>query len=218
MLGDDVRLRETVLDELEWNSLVDATELDVMVDDGVVTLVGTVPSLAEKLAAQSAVESLDEVRDVVSCVEVKRVENAGPTDEQLRDVMVHVLTWDALVPERNIELDVLDGWVTLAGTVASDSQRTEAERAIARILGVRGVENRIEVVDPTGTINDVRQAIDDALQRRAKHRSHKIDVIVDEGAVILRGTVESLDQKHAVHEAVAHARGVEVVCDELSIG
>ena len=113
---------------------------------------------------------------------------------------------------------MLDGWVTLAGVVASKSQRIEAERATSRIVGVRGLTNRIEVGEPTRTLDDVRIAIDDALQRRAVHRARKIDVIVDNGAIVLRGTVESLEQKRAIREAVAHAPGVDVVCDELTLG
>lgn len=215
---DDARLREDVLDELDWNVLVDARQLDASVCDDVVTLVGTVGSLAEKLTAQSAVESLDQVRDVVSHIDVKRPAASSPTDEELHDVIAHVLTWDALVPEHEVGLDVTDGWVTLAGVVTSESQRAEAERAIVRIVGVRGVDNRIEVAGPDRELAKVRDAIDLALRRRAVHRARKIDVIIDDGVVVLRGVVESLEQKRAVYEAVAHAPGIDVVCDELSLG
>lgn len=214
--NDDAELRAIVLRELDWNSLLDASQLDAAVEGGVVTLVGTVRSLAEKLAAQSAIESLDRVHDVVSRIDVKRAER--PTDTELRDVIADVLTWDALVPEHTVGLDVCDGKVTLAGHVSSASQRVEAERAVSRVVGVRGVDNRIAVDPTTRELGEVREAIDDALRRRAEHRSRKIDVIVDDGAIILRGTVESLDQKRAVREAVAHAPGVLAVCDELAIG
>lgn len=214
----DDKIREVVLEELEWNSLVDAATLDASVEGGVVTLVGTVASLAEKLTAQSAIESLDRVHDVVSHIDVKRAKESSPSDPELREVAAHVLTWDALVPENEVGLDVLDGWVTLAGVVSSQSQRDEAERAISRLLGIRGIDNRIEVAGASAALGEVRRAIDDALQRRARHRARKIDVIVDDGVIVLRGAIESLDQQHAVHEAVAHAPGVDVVCDELTIG
>ena len=209
----DDKIREVVLEELEWNSLVDAATLDASVEGGVVTLVGTVASLAEKLTAQSAIESLDRVHDVVSHIDVKRAKESSPSDPELREVAAHVLTWDALVPENEVGLDVLDGWVTLAGVVSSQSQRDEAERAISRLLGIRGIDNRIEVAGASAALGEVRRAIDDALQRRARHRARKIDVIVDDGVIVLRGAIESLDQQHAVHEAVAHAPGVDVVCD-----
>ena len=214
-------LRDSVLREFESNPHLDASTLDASVDAGVdgsvVTLVGTVASLAEKLTIQSAVESLDQVHDVVSHIDVKRLEESDPTDQELRDVLAHVLIWDALVPENAVGLDVLDGWVTLAGIVASESQRDEAEHAISRILGVRGIDNRIEVAEASMTIRDVRRAIDSTLQRRAAHRSRKIDVIVDDGVVVLRGEVESLDQRNALHAAVAHAPGVDAVSNELVI-
>lgn len=210
-------LRASVLQELEWNPVVDASTLDATVDDGVVTLVGTVRSLAEKLTIQSAVESLNQVHDVVSHIDVKRIQDASPSDQELRDVLAHVLTWDALVPEHDVGLDVLDGRVTLAGIVTTQSQREEAERAISRVLGVRSVDNRIEVAETSMALDEVRRAIEGTLQRRAAHRSRKIDVIVDDGAVVLRGEVESSEQRDALHAAVAHAPGVNVVSNELVV-
>lgn len=213
----DDALRAIVLDELETNAVVEASTLDATVDDDVVTLVGTVRSLAEKLTIQSAVESLDRVRGVVSHIEVKRTQDSNPSDEELRDVLARVLTWDALVPEHDVGLDVFDGHVTLSGTVTTESQRDEAERAISRVLGVRGLDNRIEIARGTKALGDVRRAIDRTLQRRAAHRARKIDVIVDDGAIVLRGEVESIGQRDALHAAVAHAPGVDVVCNELVV-
>jgi osmotically-inducible protein OsmY len=84
-------------------------------------------------------------------------------------------------------------------------------------VGIRGVANDIRLSEPQLTPNAVRDAIENALERRALHRSRKIDVIVDDGAVILRGTVESLGQKRTIREAVGHAPGVDIVCDELNV-
>jgi osmotically-inducible protein OsmY len=211
----DVALRSAVLEELEWNTLLDASQLNAEVNNRVVTLVGTVDSIAEKLTAQSAVESIDGVHDVLSRIDVKVREAAQRTDEEIARVVLDVLTWDALVPEQDIMVTVDDAWVTLAGAIPTRRQAEEAERAVSHLIGIRGITNDLELSDPPVTPEAVRHSIEQALARRATHRARKIDVIVDRGTVVLRGTVESLGQMNAVHHAVGHAPGVEVIRDEL---
>ena len=46
---DDKLIRDDVLDELDFEPSIDATNIGVAVDDGVVTLTGHVSSYAEKL-------------------------------------------------------------------------------------------------------------------------------------------------------------------------
>jgi osmotically-inducible protein OsmY len=67
------------------------------------------------------------------------------------------------------------------------------------------------------TPNDVRQAITEALQRRASHRADHIDVIVDGRTVTLRGTTQTHLEKTAILGAVSHAPGIETVSDELQV-
>jgi len=215
--SEDVALRNAVLEEFEWNVLLDPSQLGVDVNDRVVTLVGTLDSIAQKLTAQSAAESVDGVHDVLSRIDVKIPVAAQRTDEEIAQVVDHVLTWDALVPEQEVAVSVDDAWVTLAGAVPTRRQAEEAERAVSHLVGIRGVTNNLELSDPPVTPEAVRGSIQQALERRAEHRARKIDVIVDDGAVVLRGSVESLGQKRAVRSAAGHAPGVDVICDELHV-
>ena len=48
---DDTLIRDDVIDELDFEPSIDATNIGVAVDDGVVTLTGHVSSYAEKTAA-----------------------------------------------------------------------------------------------------------------------------------------------------------------------
>ena len=45
--SEDVALRNAVLEEFEWNVLLDPSQLGVDVNDRVVTLVGTLDSIAQ---------------------------------------------------------------------------------------------------------------------------------------------------------------------------
>ena len=215
--SDDVVLRNAVIEEFEWNALLDPSQLGVDVTNRVVTLVGTLDSIAQKLTAQSAAESVDGVRDVLCRIDVKIPVAAQRTDEEIARIVDQVLTWDALVPEQDVAVNVEDAWVTLAGAVPTRRQAEEAERAVSHLVGIRGVTNNLQLSDPPVTPEAVRQAIQHALERRAEHRARKIDVIVDDGAVVLRGSVESLGQKRTVRSAAGNAPGVDVICDELHV-
>lgn len=62
----DDELRDLVVDELAWDALIDDSQIDVQVVGGIVTLVGTVPSDAEKLAAQDAARAVAGVHDLLT--------------------------------------------------------------------------------------------------------------------------------------------------------
>lgn len=60
------RIREDACDALTCNARVDATEIDVSVEDGIVTLTGKVDSRKMKKEAERAVEGIPGVEDVVN--------------------------------------------------------------------------------------------------------------------------------------------------------
>jgi osmotically-inducible protein OsmY len=216
--SEDEGLRRAILEELDWDALVDAAQLDVTVEDGVVTVVGTVSSVAEKVATLQAIEAVAGVHDVVVGVDVKVPSAAERTDADLHGVVAQVLTWDALVPEQDLTHRVADGVVTLGGTVPTERQRQEAERAVGHLMGVAGVTNEIRISDQDLSPGDVRGAIGEALRRRAAHSARHIDVTIDGPRITLSGSVQTPGEKRAILGAVSHAPGVELVCDELAVG
>src|SRR3954466_880767 len=66
----DERIREEVCEALTYEPLVDATEIEVTVTDGNVTLSGSVNDRNQKRRAEEAVEHLSGVRDVTNNVRV----------------------------------------------------------------------------------------------------------------------------------------------------
>ena len=66
----DDRVRDEVCDRLTDDWGVDATEISVQVQDGEVTLSGTVPSRGQKRRAEACVESVAGVRDVFNQLKV----------------------------------------------------------------------------------------------------------------------------------------------------
>jgi hypothetical protein len=69
-MKDDHAIHQAVLQELIWDMQVEETEVGVEVDQGVVTLTGTVRSYAKKMAAQEAAHRVTGVLDVANDIQV----------------------------------------------------------------------------------------------------------------------------------------------------
>jgi osmotically-inducible protein OsmY len=214
----DSELQQAVLSELRWGSRVDETEVGVEVQHGVVTLTGTVPNWAKRVAAEEAAHSVYGVLDVANDIEVKMPGTPGRTDTELAQAVRHALYWDVFVPEEKIRTTVSDGVVVLEGEVATAAQREDAEGAIRNLAGVRSVRNQIEVHAAPMSVASMRSAIEDALERRADRDARQVRIEVGKGGLVtLFGAVRSWRERRAVVGAVRGTAGVSRVEDRLRI-
>jgi osmotically-inducible protein OsmY len=159
----DEEIRDDALFQLDWGSRLRLSDIGVTVKKGVVTLTGTVDSYAKKLAAQKAAHSVPGVLDVANDIEVKVAGRLRRTDSEIARATRHALEWDALVSSYKIHSTVTNGWVTLDGEVEYYSEWAEAERAVSRLPGVRGVTNKIAVCAPLVEPLRVKSLIEDTL-------------------------------------------------------
>jgi len=213
----DIELAQRIMREMKWDSRIDWASINVRVSDSVVTLTGTVPSYAQKIAAQSAAHRVTGVLDVVNDIEVKPVDELVRTDTQIASAVRASLEWNALVPNELIQSTVSHGWVTLGGEVDFWRERGDAEDAIRKLAGVVGVTNKITVRKQPINSQEVRAEIESALERRADREAERIRVEVNDGAVDLFGRVHSWQEKRAVVGSISHAPGVIQVRDHLRI-
>ena len=66
------------------------------------------------------------------------------TDEEIADAAATVLEWTVGAPD-GIEVSVLDGRVTLEGTVDSPDEQRAAADVVRSLVGVSAIDNRIVV-------------------------------------------------------------------------
>lgn len=212
----DSEIQQAVLRELKWDTRVDETDVGVEVNEGVVTLNGTVDSWAKRIAAQEAAHRVFGVLDVANDIEVRLPGAPGRTDTDLAAMIRLALEWDAFVPETRIRSTVSEGWVILEGEVDSWSEREDAERAVRNLAGVRGITNKIQI-KPTEMAQDVRKSIEDALARHASRDARGIGVEVRDGQAIVSGVVHSWTERQTVLGAVTGTKGVRSVDDRLQV-
>lgn len=213
----DAQIHHDVIHELKWDSRVDETDVGVEVDKGIVTLTGTVPNYAKSLAAQEAAHRVVGVLDVANDIQIKTPGAGRPTDTELAQAVRDAMRWSVFVNDKRVTSTVHNGFVTLEGTVDSVHERNEAILAVRALDGVNGVANRVKVADAIVHPNDVRIAIEAALNRRAENAVHGITVGVVDHDVILDGHVPSWIEKKTVIDAASHVKGITKVVDHINV-
>lgn len=213
----DIRLRQDILAELEYEPSIDAANIGVTVEDGVVTLTGHVHSFAEKHTAERVAQRVKGVRAIAEEIEVRLPENKKTADDEIASRVVKILTWGAAIAElKDIQVKVENGYVTLEGTVDFYFQRNAAESLVRRLTGITGVDNRLRI-RPMMDVLDIRHGIREALKRNAEIEAENIDVEVSGSHVTLRGKVQSRRERAVAERAAWSARGVTAVEDLLTI-
>jgi osmotically-inducible protein OsmY len=214
----ELKLRQDVVDELEFEPSVNAAHIGVAADKGVVTLSGHVGSYAEKLAALAAARRVRGVHAIADEIDVRYPSDRKSSDDQIAKRAVDILAWDTVVPDGATQVTVHDGWVTLTGNVDWQYQKKAAENDVRKLSGVRGVINNI-VIRPRVKADDIKRKIEEALKRHAEVEAHAISVTVrNDDQVVLEGKVDNWDERYAVENAAWSAPGVKSVEDRILIG
>ena len=209
----DIRVRDAVTRQLDWDPEVDASAVGVAAINGTVTLSGFIDTYAGKLAAERAAKRVHGVRAVANDIEVRlRLERTDPdiAQDAARALQVH-----GAVPE-SVQATVHGGRLTLTGRVQWLYQKESAERLVRHIRGVRQVMNHITVV-PKAAERDVRQRIVKALHQSADVDARQIAVSVAGDVVSLSGAVGTWLQREAAEHAAANAPGITRVDNHIIV-
>ena len=209
-------IRSAVQKELEFDPLVDASDITVKNMNGDVALNGTVPSYPQYLQAVAAARRVQGVTKVHNHLMVDLPLADYRDDPMLTTAANNVLAQTVTVPG-TVEASASDGGVWLTGMVGNRFQRDAAEQAVAGLTGVRGIADDIEIFSDLEAA-DVADLVQGALDRyMVLPFDNDVRVDASDGTVTLTGHIESWAEHDAVIDAAWRGIGVKNVRDDLVI-
>ncbi len=167
------------------------TLIQVSVENGVARLSGTAPSLLDSRTAERLARK--ETKKVVNQV---RVEPVFRSDKAiLKDAESAVLRYPYYGVFDAVGVDVDKGVVTLQGWVLQPWYRSGIESNVARVAGVRALDDKVQVESATPLDWSLRRQIYDRIydsltfEQWAPQWDKPVRIVVNDGHVILAGRV-----------------------------
>ena len=209
-MNTNTMLQDDVIAELKWEPRVDAAQIGVTAEDGIVTLFGHVSNLPQKEAALAAARLVKGVRVLVDEIEVRLPDAQKRHDDEIGKRVTNIIDWFRPQLAPRIKISVSHGVVTLEGQVEFFFERAETEQHISLLNGVTRIDNKL-VVTPGASPVDVKDKIKAAFQRNASIEARHVTVDVDGPKVTLTGQVRSWLDLHQAEEVAWAAPGVREV-------
>jgi len=141
----DSEIAERAVKILSWDVEVPDTQLQVKVENGVVTMTGFVTYQYQKQAAENDVRLLSGVVDILNLIEVRAHTRDAAHAVGLHDQIEAALRRSAEFEASHITVKVSGGTATLEGRVKSWWERGIAENAAWSAPGITEVANHLIV-------------------------------------------------------------------------
>lgn len=140
-----------------------------------------------------------------------------------QDIAIDVLAelrWDPSVKGSEIGVGVKEGVVTLSGTVVTFAQKYAAARAVEGVYGVRAIADDLVVRSEARCARsdtDLAHMTLCALERDVEVPDEQIQVTVDDGWIVLEGSVDWRFQRDAAERAVRYLSGVQGMTNRIAV-
>ncbi len=141
----DIDLKQDINDELDFEPSIDAADIGVAVENGIVTLTGHVPTYAQKATVEEVVRRVKGVKGIAQEIEVRPYGSNQTADDEIAKRAINMIHWNTAIPDGAVQVKVQKGWVTLTGKVEWQYQKTAAADVIRGLGGVVGIQNNIAV-------------------------------------------------------------------------
>lgn len=205
----DEELLADVTEAIRWDGRIDGSGIQTEVENGTVTLKGSVPNHTSRMAAVEQARLIPGVAGIKDRLKVEIQGGVPGLDgASLAARANDILQWDSALADEDVRVTNRDGVIEMEGSVDAHWKIGRASRLVQGIRGVQEVVNNLAVV-PTDDIADESLAdrILQALRRNALVNEGRIEVKVDTGIVTLEGTVPSWMEANTAREVVSNTPG-----------
>ncbi len=212
----DIQIKNDVLSELKYEPSIRSTDIGVLVQDGIVTLQGSVSSYGERWETVRVAQRVTSVAAITNDIIVNLPESSHRTDGDIASMAANQIKWFLATPTGAVEVTVKEGWLTLNGEVEWEYQRKAAQNFVQHLLGVKGVSNLI-MVKPSLTVTGIETDIKSAFQRSALLDAQQIHVEISDNKVILQGKVRNYGEREEAERVAWAAPGVLLVDNQITM-
>ena len=138
----DTELAHRVVNAFAWDVEVPSQKIQAKVEDGWVTLEGTVEWQFQRNAAERAVRYLGGIKGVTNLIAIAPTVSSYDVAQRIKAALHRTADIEA----KRVEVTARDGNVVLTGSVRSWPERADIERAAWSASGVTKVDDRLAVV------------------------------------------------------------------------
>jgi len=215
----DQMVQADIASSLERNADVDRENVTIEVDDGEVTLSGTVDSWMAYTEAEEAARYTVGVEAVTNNLQIEPPAGTEAGRAEIRSDVRNQLEWDYRVDQNDVNVAVDEGVVTLSGTVENFSAKEAAEADAWSVTGVIDVVNNIEVdaESPRSDAGNISRSVENVLEWNSEIDASDIRITTIGGIVTIEGTVESYWKKVRAEDLASGVSGVVEVQNRLAV-
>jgi osmotically-inducible protein OsmY len=211
----DPTITDWVEEAIAADPRVRGDAIEVATREGIVTLSGSVATLAGQRYAVLAAQKILGVLGVIDQLEIDAPLRA---DADVATAVRWRIENSQAIESRKLDVTAVGGSVRLAGEVGSGSQRYEAALLASEVAGVRSVENDLSAdFDPARNDAQIQKDVTAALRRDVYFARLPIRVSVENGEVTLTGVVGSAYERARAASRIRWADGVRSVTNQIQV-
>ncbi len=197
------------------------------VNDGVVTLIGTVRSFSLKRLAEKMASMVMGVRSVVNDLRVEPLDQPG--DEEIRQQIALHLKINPLVEDQFVKISIHDGVANINGAVDSYAEKNRLISAV-EISGAHTSNSDDLVVSPELrpimerahdplflTDDELKRSLSDAYRQDSRLDGSGISIDSIDGNITLSGTVHSIGAKSSAERTATTLPGASYMYSSLRV-
>ena len=214
----DFGLREKLVKRLTGEPGLANAGLKVALVNGGAVLSGTVPTWSLK---RHALTMAGTARGIVNVTDQMQVFRGDVTDEEILTAVSRLLKErQETLGIQSFEVEVLDGGMTLSGTVKDFAARVRAEEVAGSVGGVTRIVNRLLPADAPSGADDasIRKAVATYLGNPRTYSYHgEIQIQVRESRVVMTGRLPYVLARQQAGAMAAMVGGVSGVDNRIKV-